>query len=153
MRKSPRQPLSAYEKIIDYLSRRDHSEYELRTKLLQKKYPSDEIQAALEKVKDMGYLPDVEQLSNKVADTLHRKLKGILYIQKYLKSKDLPPITPDWEMELEKAKKLVHKQLKGKDVKEIFHREAKNAIFRFLASRGFTEQTIRKAVNTSEDDY
>lgn len=131
-----RKPLSAYDKLIDYLSRRDHSEFELRNKLLQKGFADAEIDEALEKVKTKGFLAEPQELAEKAADALHRKLKGILYIQEYLKSKNLPTVGVDWEFELEKAEKLAHKQFRDQD-----------ALFRFLSNRGFAESTIDKVVN------
>ena len=63
-----RKPLSAYDKLIDYLSRRDHSEFELRNKLLHKGFVDAEIDEALEKVKAKGFLGEPQELAEKAAE-------------------------------------------------------------------------------------
>jgi regulatory protein len=49
---------SAFDSAVRSLSRRNHSRWELKTKLLQKGFPSEEIKSALDHVMKLGYLND-----------------------------------------------------------------------------------------------
>ncbi len=49
---------SAFERALGRLARRDHAEQELRGKLARDGYPADEIDAALTRLRDRGYLDD-----------------------------------------------------------------------------------------------
>ena len=46
----------AYMYLVKLLSSRDYSEYKLREKLREKKYPADEIESALNEIKSKGFL-------------------------------------------------------------------------------------------------
>ncbi len=49
---------SAYEAAVGLLSRRDHGEKELRSKLLSKGFPFDDVAQAIVRCKEYGYLDD-----------------------------------------------------------------------------------------------
>ncbi len=145
--------------MTEYLSRRDHSEKELRTKL-SKFYSAEEIQIAIEYGKSRKWIPDTPEekleFSKKVADTLRRRGKGINYINKYLKEKGLPSITSDAETELNKAVELIRlkfqKQIPAitntEQTREVYHEKAKikAKAIRFLLSRGYSPSQATKAV-------
>ena len=54
--------VSAFDKAVDLLSRRDHFPAELAAKLRQRGYPPGEIEAALARCRELGYL-DEERLA------------------------------------------------------------------------------------------
>jgi regulatory protein len=134
---------SARNSMMDYLARRDHSELELRTKLAQF-YPPDEIEKALNYAKDRGWLNDPDRLSAQMADYLHRKQKGLQYINHFLKKKGLPPVSKDRDLEIEKARECVAKKIKNSQNLQI---SDKSKLVRFLASRGFDPEVIMKALS------
>lgn len=167
--------LYAKKKIMDLLAQRDHSEKELRTKLreyfkrnlqyrkrlAQKKgldftEDTDEanlqeiaeaIDEAIEFVKCHNWLGDAESLAEKVAHSLHRKNKGVFYINNYLKEKGLPPIHTNHDLELEKALALVKN--KYSDFSELSRDDQKKQqarVARFLTSRGFDAEIVRKVI-------
>ncbi len=136
--------------MMDLLARRDHSEKELRKKLKDKFLP-EEIDKAISFAKDRSWIPDSDddkmKLAEKTAGYLHRRGKGIRYINQQLQEKGLPRIKADSDLEYEKALQLVKNKftkLKAAD------REAKNKqqakIGRFLASRGFDMSIVRKVI-------
>lgn len=133
------QTRSARNKMMDLLAQRDHSEKEIRTKLKQREFSPEEIDAAIEYGKTNKWLPDsaegLQALAEKAANALHRKGKGIIYINHFLKQKGLPPVKSDFSQELEKALSLI-KNKKGEKAK----------IGRFLLSRGFEQSVVRKVV-------
>jgi len=143
----PRPQPSARNKMMDILARRDHSEKELRKKLRDKQFPPEEIDRAIEFGKENGWIPNTEEglkvLSEKTADVLKRKGKGRLYINHYLKEKGLVPVEVDPAEELEKARELVEN--KFSDLKQMDRKE-KAKVGRFLISRGFGLETVRKVI-------
>jgi regulatory protein len=139
--------LPATTKIMDYLARRDHSEKELRKKLSEF-YTAEEIHEAIEIAKDKKWLASTDSellaFSEKVAYALHRKKKGIIFINHYLREKGLPPVKRDEAIELEKAKKLLK-------IKKFELQKARDKAKRFLASRGFDFETIGKTIKAAND--
>ena len=141
MNSNSRPPRSARNTMMDLLARRDHSEKELRNKLKIREFSDQEITRAIEFAREKSWLPNNEsqneQFSLRMAQGLHRKNKGILYINDYLKKKGLPHIKKDSELELDKALSV----LENKKLKE------KMKIGRFLMSRGFDSETVRQALS------
>ena len=135
---------TAHNKMLDLLARRDHSEKELRTKL-KKHFTEAEIEKAIEFAKNKKWIPDDETsailLAERAASALHRKKKGILYINHFLGKKWLPKLKADPRLELEKARDLINnKKSKKKNVDN-------KVMARFLLSRGFEMTTVRKAIH------
>jgi regulatory protein len=143
----PHQTRTARNQMLDILSRRDHSEKELRDKL-QAGFPSEEIEKAIQFAKEKGWLPsspeDNLRQSEKIAAELSRRGKGQVYINHYLEKKGLGPVSMDSAAELEKAIELVKN--KFSDFQQMDQKE-KTRVARFLASRGFDFETVRKVIN------
>jgi regulatory protein len=129
---------------MDFLARRNHSEKELRQKLLRK-YDETEVQKALDYVKEQKWLIEPEALSEQTMNALHRRKKGFLFIQRYLRQKGLPVPSKNLEIEEDKARELLARKfvsLKEFAVKQKAHR--------FLRSRGFEEDVIRKVIYAND---
>lgn len=137
----------AKKKVMDLIARRDHSEKELRKKLREKLSDEEEagqiIDEAIEFAKDNKWLGDPVDLAHRLADMLHRRNKGIYYINNYLKEKGLPSVDTDRDLELEKAVAIVKNKY---DEGHKFSREEKAKVGRFLAARGFDSETVRKVM-------
>jgi regulatory protein len=129
---------TAWVKAMDFLARRDHSEKELTEKLL-KHFELSEIEPVLEEMKERGWLPQPEELAQKVTENLHMKKKGHLYIQNFLRQKGLPETPKDMDRELEKARNLVHS--KSQDLSNT----KKTASL--LKNRGFDTETIARVIH------
>jgi regulatory protein len=164
----------AKRKVMDLVACRDHSEKELRTKLRtyfkrnfeyqqklakkeghdltgefasQQQEIADAIDGAIEFARTHNWICKPEDLSEKMAKMLHRKNKGISYINNYLKEKGLPAVSNDGHLELEKALALVKN--KYSDFSELTSEEKKKEqgrVARFLTSRGFDSETVRKVI-------
>jgi regulatory protein len=141
-------PRTALQTVMDLLSRREHSEKELKQKLKKRQFALEEIESALQKAKAHGWLGTPDEVSLRLADQLHRKKKGLHAINRVLQEKGLPTISRDESVELEKARRLV--KTKVSDLTQL-SREQKLKIMRFLASRGFDSSTIRKAIQNDEE--
>jgi len=136
--------------MMDLLARRDHSELEIRKKL-KGKFQPEEIEKAIEYGKTNNWLPNSESaeiaLSQKAAEHLHRKKKGILYINSKLYEKGLPEVQSDPEQELEKALELIKNKYSVKDDLDREEKEKLKAkLGRFLVSRGFEMSIVRKVI-------
>jgi regulatory protein len=144
-------PRTATHTVVDLLSRREHSEKELKQKLKKREFTNEEIDQALQKAKDHQLISKPEDIAERFANQLHRKNKGIHFINSTLHEKGLPSVSRDEELELEKAKALVKTKYSrfNFDSKEAT-REEKLKVMRFLASRGFDSSTIRKVINDEE---
>ncbi len=129
--------MSSISYAMNLLSRRDHSAKELKTKLARRYEPA-EIAEALEYVTTHRWLKEEGELAEQVAGSLHRKHKGILFINNYLQKKGLPTVDVDDELEFEKALAML-KRLKTR-------KSEPAKLARALASRGFTSSIIRKAL-------
>lgn len=143
--------LTARNKMMDYIARRDHSEKELRQKLRRAKYSPEEIEKAIEYGKSRKWIPDSEDLeanlSNRMAEGLHRKKKGILFINSYLSEKGLPEVQSNSEQELEKALNLVENKYRfSSDLSREEKDKLKAKIGRFLISRGYETSIVRKVI-------
>ena len=172
---TPQNPrLFAKNKVMDLLAAREHSEKELRTKLREsfrrsfrarKKLRENEgeefvesleaqqaeieiaIDEAIEFAKTNKWMGAPEQVSRKMADVLHRRNKGIKYINGYLQEKGLPAIESDRDFELEKALALVKNKFSG--IAELPYEEKRKEqarVARYLASRGFDADIVRKVI-------
>ncbi|WP_291515405.1 regulatory protein RecX [Bdellovibrio sp. ArHS] len=139
--------LAAKKKVMDLIARRDHSEKELRTKLREKFSDEDSlgeiIDEAIDFAKDQNWIGDPADLAGRLADMLHRRNKGIHYINNYLREKGLPSVPTDRDLELEKALAIVKNKY---DEDFQFSREEKARVGRFLAARGFDSETVRKVI-------
>lgn len=138
---------AAKRKVMDLLARRDHSEKELRKKL-REKFSEDVdagevIDEAIDFAKNNNWLGDPVDLAHRMADMLHRRNKGIHYINNYLKEKGLPVVDVDRHLELEKALAIVKNKY---EEDHDFSREEKAKVGRLLASRGFDSETVRKVI-------
>jgi regulatory protein len=142
----PHPEASARNTMMDILARRNHTEKEMRDKL-SGKFTSEEIDLAIEFGKIKGWFAasaaDLQSRSEEMAAHLKSKGKGQVYINQYLEEKGLNPVKMDPEQELEKALELVENKfsdMENMDAKE------KAKVGRFLVSRGFDIEIIRKVI-------
>lgn len=134
----------AKKKIMDLVARRDHSEKELRTKLSLRCEPAI-VQQAIEWATEQNWLAKPEVLTQKFAEQLGRRGKGIRKINQKLKELGLSNVKADQETELEKAKKLVGNKWSFKDFHGLNFQQSqklKAKIMRYLITRGFESDIV-----------
>ncbi|MCK6597058.1 MAG: recombination regulator RecX [Bdellovibrionaceae bacterium] len=145
--------MSIKKRVMDYLAKRDHSEKELKLKLSrlrswenkkQPLYSKEEIEAVLLWAKTNKWLVAETALAERWSQALDRKKKGIHFINAYLNQKGLPPVKKNEDVELEKAIELLKRKIGQRSV----DLSLKIKLKRFLLSRGFDSNTIKKAVST-----
>ena len=134
-------------KMMDLIARREHSETELRQKLSAKFSAEgsfdDLIEEVLETAKAQKWIGESSEQAQRVVDQLHSRGKGIEYINAYLQEKGLPTVAADNDLELKKALDLVKNKYSAEHE---FSLEQKAKMARFLASRGFDSDTVRKVI-------
>ena len=140
-------PEKALNSIVWYLARRDHSEAELHKKM-RNRYTREAILKAIEIAKSRKWICPPEELAIKVAQSLHKKNKGYLYILNYLKNKGLPPVFKEEEVELDKAQEILKTKLKL-NLNLTF--EDKQKAQRLLKNRGFDLETIKAAIHLKNE--
>lgn len=130
--------LDAFNKLTDYLARRDHSDQELKTKL-KRRFTSEAIESALEMAKENNWLKDPSDLAEMVARQLSQKGKGPLYINGYLRKKGLPPVSFDDEEVLKSCQETLEQKYPDWQTMSF---EEKQKPIRFLLQRGFPERFV-----------
>lgn len=130
------------------IGRRSHSEHELYQKLHYKKYNDDNIKNIIIRLKEYGYINDVElakNLFNKFLKTNKYSLKQIFYKlkQRGLADEIIYNIINDYDNieEWQSALKVVKSRFKMLDV------TTKEKIYRYLATKGFSSASITKVLD------
>jgi regulatory protein len=133
---------------LHIIGRRSHSEHELQQKLHFKKYSYDAIENVIFRLKEYGYINDknlAENLFNKYFQANKYSLKQILY---KLKQRGLPDaiihnLIDDHDdiEEWQSALKIVKVHFKTLD------NTAKEKIYRYLATKGFSSASITKVLD------
>jgi len=145
--------LRAFDCALRILSRRDHSIVELRRKLEKKGFPEGEIRRVLAEGLRLGYLDD-ERAAHALINRLKRKGCGVRRIRFELRQRGLSGdpfiallqncFSPEEELGL--ARRVLERKLKTCSAAE--GELAKRArLYRFLVGRGFSELSIRAAIN------
>ena len=122
-------------KMQSFLGRRDHSEQELKTKLL-KHFSLPEVESAIALAYERKWLKEPMELAHQLVEELHRKKKGWIYIVNSLKQKGLPEISCDEEQETEKCKWWIEKKFSAIKNPSLVE---KQKVIRFLTNKGFTQ--------------
>lgn len=141
----------------DILSRRDHSEFELRTKMRRKKFSPAVIDDVLAKLKKLNLINDKNFTAMFIENTLLFKAVGPKYLSYKLKQKGIKSslieaaladaFVPDREIELARQAATAWRRThhpKNNDLQETNrHRQR---LTRTLASRGFSFSAIESAI-------
>ena len=130
-------------KLKTYLSYRAHSEYELKCKLI-KHFDEKTVTKALKLAKQSQLLPKPEEIAQQLANELHRKKKGWLFIQATLKKKQLPLIPKEEEQEEEKCRWWLNKKI---SYLENLSEDMTKKMYRFLSYKGFEGFIIKKVIH------
>lgn len=163
---------SAYDRMVDLLSRRDHSALELTAKLKKAGHTPDEVDEAIEIARIQNWMPDESVLADREAGRLARAGKSPTQIRAWLSRKGLPAerlgieenetdsayktATKSWarlvRMAIRDVEKAESKRASGAGrngwggARGDFNVEAslKTRVLRLLISRGFSTSTAQK---------
>ena len=132
-----------------YLSGRNHSKYELKIKLLKKKYNRALIESVLQDLERQQLINDVE-FSNLYFRSQLRKKRGLLRIKAELFKKGINREIveetvrghEDDDNFLESAKAVAGKKYNILSKRNLNNKQINQKIYHFLISRGFTSNII-----------
>ena len=143
-------------KALDFLSRRPHSIFELKQKLIRKRlYSKDNVATVIEELKSLNYLNDEEFCRLYVDDAVRlRPEHGPGKIKQKLLSKGLDRALidatirefskePDEEYGI--VKELAHKKWRTYP-KHVEFLKKKSRLYRFLAGRGFPSSVVSRVM-------
>ena len=139
-----------YNKALEFLSYRPRSEKEVRDKLATKKVEPDIIGKIISKLKEKKFIDDEEFAKGWIESRLRFKPRSSRLIKLELKQKGIDPeIINNLQLtinsDLESAKKLVEKRIER--LKNLPKQEIYQKLGRFLASKGFNWDTIKKSID------
>lgn len=132
------------ETAVRLLARRDHTESELRIKLQHKNFTRPEVDEAIEKLQEKGYLNDEKIKQHTIEKMLAEKRHGLRGISGKLRQMGLQVSGEEIreycseEDEWEIAYQLLKKHFRSIDV-DMFPRLA-----RYLTNRGFSSSVMNK---------
>ncbi|KKQ29784.1 MAG: Regulatory protein RecX [Candidatus Levybacteria bacterium GW2011_GWA2_37_36] len=143
-----------YNKALEFLSYRPRSEKEVRDKLKTKKVELEVIDRIISKLKEKKFINDEEFTKGWTESRLRFKPRSVRLIKLELKQKGIDPETINnlqltIDNDLESARKLVEKKigrLEGLPKQEIYQK-----LGRYLASKGFDWDTIKKSIDAVLD--
>ncbi|MDU4959710.1 MAG: regulatory protein RecX [Sporomusaceae bacterium] len=137
---------SALAAAVKLLARRAHSRQALRDKLAQRAYPADEIDAALTRLSERGYLNDTAYCADLAASLWQSGRWGRQGVIGQLRRHGLPmPLIRDMVNSLDRQQELPH-ALSQLD-KRGFASGDKAKAARFLDARGFSFGVIEQALD------
>jgi len=133
---------------------RPHSSFELRTKLLKKKFQKEDISAVINNLKEKGYLSD-ENFAERFTEERLKKKKGLMKIKAELFSKGVSREIIDNVLQkyegnsslLVNAKALAVKKLDSLRHKDLEQIQKKQKLYAFLNGKGYTSEIIRQVVD------
>ncbi|HWN44535.1 MAG TPA: regulatory protein RecX [Thermoanaerobaculia bacterium] len=134
--------MTCYQKAVQLLGSRPHFRRELQAKLAQRKFPSEEIEEALDRLTGQGYLDDRKTAVSFVEHRLSRNNEGRLRLRAELEKRGAPPdaveealaAVPEDDLEptREAAERWQRLHPKGKPA----------ALAQHLARKGFSRRAI-----------
>lgn len=146
-----------------FLGLRNHSSYELKLKLLKKKFHPALIDEALQSLKEKKYLDDHKFSLQMIEEKMKKKKSGSIKIKSELKRKGISRELADQLINnldqnqfYESAYNLARKKYDQLIKKESDYRKIKQKLYSFLSLKGFGLDIITSAINRirmpGEDD-
>lgn len=149
-----KQKQTALHCAVGLLARREHSEFELRQKLVSREFQGDDIDSAIGRLLEKDYLSDSRFAMSTcryrvnrgygwryIANELKQKGVCLIIIQQLQKNCEI-----DWYLQVELAYNKRFGERQEKDPKRAQKEQAKQ--IRFLQYRGFSHDEIFSVVNT-----
>lgn len=142
------------------ITRRPHSSFELRTKLLKKKFQKEDITKIINDFLSKGYLSDKDFAERFIEEGLKKK-KGLMKIKAELFSKGvsreiIDSIIQKYEGDsllLPNAKSLAQRKLESLRHKNLEPIQKKQKLFSYLSGKGYSSDIIRQVVDELIEEY
>jgi regulatory protein len=141
--------IRTYDQAIKYIGLRSHTVFELRTKLLRKKFDKSNIERVLNELVDQKYLNDRDFAQSFAQNLIKYKTFGYYGIKMKLKQRGIPDALAEEilgeELDLEKEKSIARKAIGKSGKKE------KIKLMQMLNRKGFRGQVIASTVGEFEE--
>jgi regulatory protein len=159
-----RKKRSAYSTIIRLLAKRDYSRYKMEQKLLEKDYPIDEIETALDEVIEKKFLREDYYIEARIKGYMHKYCTPI-FIQQVLYKEhlsvpidDIRAVFEEYEITTEaQIKKLISKKMPHSGSFSDYNakQKLKAKIINFVCSKGHDLSEISPLLHQSlkESDF
>jgi regulatory protein len=141
----------ALESAIRILTRRDHTEKELLFKLRLRKFDAAEIEDALNRCREFGYLDDARTAAG-MAKQMAARGNGPLKIRHTLEQKGVDDLSIQQALSLcgnendqVKSAQYIMKRIRFRLYRESDSQKRRAIAYRFLTGRGFTLDVIKRA--------
>ena len=140
----------AYLKAQDLLARRAHFSAELRNKLKIRGFPAADIDSAIDRLTEFGYLDDLNNGRQLAAHYLWRRGYGRLLIDQRLRKKGLSAAL---------ARQITAELFSGVTAAELealfsrLSRKARGDLYAYLYRRGFLSEEIEPFVSRYREDH
>ncbi len=147
----------AYQTLIRLLSIRDYSEYKLREKLRERNFPANEIEDAINQVKEQNYLRE-DIYAEARAKAFMNKGYATNYIRQKLNQEHVT-VSNEFISEIydehkyseeDQIRELVQKKLRGKKIED-YNQEVK--VIRFIPSKGHDMASIKKVLKEYKNSH
>lgn len=131
----------AFHRLASYLAARDHSLFELKSKL-SRRFDEDTVQRVLSAAHERGWLTSDEKIAGQLIRALERRNKSWRYIELQLRKRRLPVPPKTSGSEQAAIQALLEKKFGGVTLPY----EEKLKAIRFLKYRGFKDQEIKQVL-------
>ncbi len=143
---------NAYETVLYLLSRQNYSEFKLRNKLKQKKFPKEEIDLAIEKAKEKKYFNEESYVRSRIIHSV-QKGESTHFIKNRLAQEsievtksEIEDLVNDNQLDqFEILKSLINKKLKGEEFKNLPPKK-QSSLFNHLLRKGHRFDEIKRAI-------
>ncbi len=143
------------ERAYRFLSRRIHSNYELKLKLLKKNYDKILITEVLNELKEKNLINDKEFAKQYVDERLRRKKVGIIKIRSELLKKGInreiiDELLNGFEINDEMKENvffIAEKKFNRLKLRKLDNKQIKQKLFSFLVNRGYDYDLINETIN------
>ena len=143
--------MDAYDKALKLLSMREHTEKEIREKLKDKGFPSNEIDEAISRLLSENSLSEERFAESYIRSRLRRNPEGRTILRMRLRDKGTPSDIADrmlseaWENELYLKPLSVY-------LESLIRKKGEEGARALLIRKGFRESEIRKAFSILDGD-
>lgn len=138
----------AFKQSLNMIQMKDHTKHEVEVKLKKKGFSDNTIERIIIKLLDLGFLNDSKYLEKYCKDSIHIKKHGLKKIEYDLKKKGLADHEINLEQEELEAMYQYAFELATKKYKQLIGKQdIKGKIFRYLVSKGYDYDIIKKITN------
>lgn len=137
------------------LGRRDYTRAELRRRLVDRGFPDDQIDAALDALQEQGFQDDGRAARAFVRTAAHIKGRGPLRIRQELKARGVAAETisaATADLTPEQVRHAIDLILTRKRIARPIPREQQQRLFQHLVRRGFPADAIVKVLSGKPED-